>query len=120
MRTMEINKRTVYYALYEGITDEVDEEGNYTGNKVPSYSDPIPLKINVSPARGEATSRQFGDLLEYDKTLVTTDMSLPIDEQTIMWIDNLDTTQPHDYKVTKVAKGLNSVQYAVAKVAVSK
>jgi len=42
-------------------------------------------------------------------------MSCPIDESSILWIDDLDTTKAHDYVVTKVAPSLNVIQYAVRK-----
>ena len=51
--------------------------------------------------------------------MITDDMDCPIDERSILWIDSLDTSQPHDYIVRKVAKGLNSIMYAVRKVNVS-
>jgi len=76
------------------------------------------LKINVSAARGEYSTRQFGEMENYEKILVTDDTNLPISETSILWIDSLDTTKPHDYIVKKVAKSLNSVSYAVSKVSV--
>ena len=51
--------------------------------------------------------------------MITDDMDCPIEESSILWIDNLDTEKPHDYIVRKVAKGLNSIMYAVRKVNIS-
>ena len=107
------------------------------------YSDPSPIRINVSAAQGRLETRQFGQMENYDRTLITDDLDCPIDESSILWIDNLDTTNvtwimledltwgdiegkswevltiPHDYVVTKVARSLNVIQYAVRKVSVS-
>ena len=45
-------------------------------------------------------------------------MDCPIDEHTILWVDTLDTEKPHDYEVVSVARGLNSISYAIRKVSV--
>lgn len=119
MRTLERNKQTIYYALYEGKEPLTDEYGSPTGEYEVLYSEPVFLKINVSAARGEYSTRQFGEMENYDKILVTDDINLPISETSILWIDSLDTTKPHDYIVKKVARSLNSVSYAVSKVSVS-
>ncbi len=119
MRTLERNKQTIYYALYEGKEPLTDEYGNPTGEYEVLYSEPVLLKINVSAARGEYSTRQFGDTEDYDRVLVIDDTNIPITEASILWIDNLDTSNPHDYIVKKVAKSLNSVAIAVSKVKVS-
>lgn len=119
MRSLERNKQTIYYALYEDKTPIEDEYGNETGEYEILYSPPTVLRINVSSARGESYTRHFGDYVDYDKVMVTTDLSLLIDESSIVWVDDLNTENPHDYIVKKVAKSLNSISFAVRKVNVS-
>ena len=119
MSTLERNKQTIYYALYEGKKPLTDEYGNPTGEYEVLYSEPVLLKINVSAARGEYSTRQFGETENYDKVLVTDDINIPITETSLLWIDDTDTSKPHDYIVKKVAKSLNSVAIAVSKVSVS-
>lgn len=119
LRTLERNKQVIYYALYEGKEPVLDEYGNETGEYEILYSSPTALRINVSAARGEYSTRQFGDTEKYDKVLMTDDLNVPITETSILWIDSLDTEKPHDYIVKKVAKSLNSVSIAVSKVSVS-
>ena len=119
MREIERNKRTVYYALFDKNEPILDEDGNDTGETRPTYFAPVELRINVSPALGESATRQFGEVVDYDRTLVICDMSLPINEKTVFWIDETDTAKPYDYTVKKVAKSLNSLQIAVKKVEVS-
>lgn len=119
MRELERNKRTVYYALFDKNEPILDENGDDTGEERPTYFAPVELHINVSPALGESATRQFGEVLDYDRTLVSCDMSLPIDEQTVFWIDETDTTKPFDYSVKKVAGSLNSLLIAVKRVEVS-
>ena len=119
MRDLARNKQLVHYAQFEKIESIYDEDGNYTGEVQRKYLDPVELRINVSPAVGESATRQFGDVVDYDRTLVTCDTSLPIDEQTVFWIDETDTEKPFDYVVKKVARSLNSLQIAVKRVEVS-
>jgi hypothetical protein len=119
VRELERNKRTVYYALFDKNEPILDENGDDTGEERPAYFAPVELRINVSPALGESATRQFGEILDYDRTLVTCDVGLSIDEKTVFWIDETDTTKPFDYTVKKVAKSLNSLQIAVKKVEVS-
>ena len=119
MRSLERNKREIYYALYIGNEEIKDDNGYSTGEYKKTYGTPVKLRINVSAARGTAYTREFGDLQNYDKTMVTTE-NLPIDENTILWVDDLDTTHPHDYEVIQVAKSLNQTQYAINKVKVKK
>jgi hypothetical protein len=118
MRSLERNKQDIYYAEYTGQTAVLDANGLDTGSKISTYGSPVLLKINVSPAKGEKSTRQFGDLVKYDKVLCTTD-KLPINEQTIFWIDDTDTSHPHDYEFSGIGKSLNSILYAVSKVKVS-
>jgi hypothetical protein len=119
VRELERNKRRIYYALFDQNEPILDDDGNDTGEERPLYFAPVELRINVSPALGESATRQFGEVVDYDRTLVICDMSLPINEKTVFWIDETDTEKPYDYTVKKVAKSLNSLQIAVKKVEVS-
>lgn len=123
MRSLKRNEQTFYYALYGTEVEEVDEEGNYTGEVKIGYGNPVKAEENISASRGEASTEQFGISLDYDKIVCSCDMTLPIDETTILWVDTMPvldkngaTTTKHDYVVKKVAKSLNSVQYAIKKV----
>lgn len=124
MRTLERNKQAFYYATYKGMTERMD--GNlHTFENVPSYSEWVECRANISPARGESSADVFGADVNYDRIIVTDDLSCPIDEYTVLAIDiepnQRDTTSVmpvYDYIVTKKAESLNFVQYAVAKVKV--
>ncbi len=119
MRTLKRNKRQIYYALFESKESIKDEYENETGEYEITYSDPVSLKVNISPARGESQINQFGSLSDYDRVIVHDNVNCPIDENSILWVDSLDTDTPHDYIVKRVAKGLNNISYAIKKVNVS-
>ena len=123
MRTLVRNKVCIYYANYHSKTPLKDEYGNLTGEYEISYEKPVAVKANVSAARGESTTRQFGEDVRYDRIIVLDDPAFPIAETSIIWIDTLpeiavdgSTKTPHDYIVKQVATSLNSVSIAVSKV----
>jgi hypothetical protein len=123
MRTLARNKIRIYYANYRNKIPLKDEYGNLTGEYSIVYDNPVEIKANVSAARGEATTRQFGDDEGYDRVIVLDDPAFPIAVTSILWIDTLpevaedgSTETPHDYIVKQVATSLNSVSIAVSKV----
>ena len=119
MRTQKVNRTPFYYALYLGERMETDEDGNYTGEKSPRYSSPVLYKkANVSPATGMSNTEQFGNLENYDKVIVTGDMSFPVNENSILWIETVGTRVPYNYIVKRVSRSKNGISIAVAKVKV--
>jgi len=120
MRTLKRNQQPVYYALYEGKTNSVDQYGDPTGEPVVTYSTPTLIMCNVSPSRGTADAELFGINLEYSKTLCIEDVNCPIQEDSILWIGRTPENEtPHNYIVKAVARSLNHVVYAVDEVKVS-
>lgn len=126
MRTLNRNKVRIFYANYREKIPLKDEYGNLTGEYKLSYDTPAEVRANVSAARGEATTRQFGDDESYDRIIVLDDPKFPIAVTSILWIDTPpeiaedgSTQTPHDYIVKQVAASLNSVSIAVSKVNVA-
>lgn len=120
MRSQEINKRLIYYAQPLPPQPVLDEDGYETGEMdYSATTKPKPCRINVTPAMGEIVTRQFGNLEEYDKILVTASTDLDIKEDTVLWVDDLDTNKPYDYIVKKVARGITTTSYAIRKVNVN-
>ena len=126
MRTLHRNKIRIYYANYRNKIPLKDEYGNLTGEYKITYGNPVAVMANVSAARGEATTRQFGEDVSYDRIIVLDDPTFPIAETSILWIDTLpeiaddgSTKTPHDYIVKQIAHSLNSVSIAVSGVSVT-
>lgn len=124
MRCMERNKRTFWYCLYDHKEPIIDEDGNETGEEQIVYKPAKSLRANISAASGSSQVEQFGALSGYDKVIVTDDMSCPIDEHSILFLDKKpeygeDGRPLYDYIVKRVAKSMNSISYAVTKVSVS-
>ena len=125
MRCMVRNKSKFYYASYIGETEIVDEYGNATGEYEVLFGKPTECFGNISPAQGEVQTRQFGESMSYDKVVVLDDISAPLDEHSILWVDTLPTLNedgmtdtPYDYTVKKVARSLNGVSIAIRKVSI--
>ena len=129
MKCLVRNKQTLYYRLWEGMQETVDEDRNIVETNVPLYSDPVKIRANVSVAEGqrfvESTSTQmFGLAIDYDKVIVLDDVNCPIEESTVLYIDKSPyaddgSLTAYDYRVTRISKSLNSVSIAVKKVDVS-
>jgi len=122
MRSLEINKQTIYYALYIGDVPVLDADGNETGQTKAGYGKPIKFRIRVSGSKGDSENNAFGKSLDYDRTMNTTDHTFPIDEFSVLFIDTMPvikedgtTDTAHDYTVQKVAKDLNEWLFAVKK-----
>ena len=126
MQTLHRNKREFYYCLYEGKTPLYDDDNNPTGEYEITYAAPVKMYANISQATGNTSLEQFGNSADYDKVIVTANMSCPIDENTVLFIDKLpvlddngDYLFNYDYVVEKIAKSINSISIAVKKVSVN-
>lgn len=124
MKAMERNKVGFWYLLYDRKEPATDEDGNETGEETVIYRDAVPFRANVSAATGSSQVEQFGNLTGYDKVIVTDDLTCPIDENSVLFLDkepeyDEDGKPLYDYMVKRVAKSLNSVSIAVTKVSVS-
>lgn len=121
MRTLERNKTSFYYALYLGKEENIDADGNATGTYTILYSNPVECKGNISASSGSVQVEQFGNDLQYDKVIVLDDVNVPIDENSVLWVDKEVEHDKYgnpvfDYVVKKVARSLNSVSFAISKV----
>lgn len=123
MKLMNRNLRPVYYCLYKGMTSLLDADGYETGEPSVQYDKPQKLMCNESPATGRAQLYMFGNLESVDKVLITDDMSCPIDENTVLFVDSKPGYRQgkpaYDYVVKRVARSLNSISIAISKVKVS-
>ena len=125
MRCLQRNRVRIFYANCIGRDPVMDEYGNQTGEYKVRYSNPKEAVGNVSAARGEIATHQFGDYESYDRVIVMDDPNVPIDTSSILWIKEMPvikpdgtTDTPHDYVVRQVATSLNSVSIAISKVSV--
>lgn len=131
MRCLKRNMRRFYYALFDSKSPMIDEYGNETGESEVRYGKPILAEGNISAARGETATRQFGEDEGYDRVIALENPDTPIDEYAVLWVDSIpeltdegelatdengEAITPWDYVVKKVARSINSASVAISKV----
>ena len=119
MRSLLRNQQPVFYKLYEGQEEIIDEYGNPTGSYLPIYSSLKSAMLCVSPNKGSSEYNQFGTLLDYDRTATTADTKCDIDENAVLWVDGADTDGPWNAVVKLKSPWKNSVSYAIKNVSLS-
>ena len=127
MRDLRANSRDLWYAVYLGVEEKTDANGDYTGERVEVYSKPVWFRANLSATRGTqgftgtgSSYDYFGADVKYDLIISTAQMDLPIDEYSLVWDaepeldenDNVDYSKAK-YRVKAVARGLHHMKYAI-------
>jgi hypothetical protein len=116
LRTVQRDKRPVAYAFYNGMTEMVDDDGNYTGEYQLSYTTPVRTLMNVSGGRGQADVSLFDLTDTFARTATTDDLTTPFDTSTVFWIECDPDTDPFNYRVVAVSRTINQVVLALAEV----
>lgn len=119
MRNLKRNLEPVFYRMYEGQEEIIDEFGNSTGDYFPIYGDLKSAMLCVSPNKGTSEVQMFGSFADYDRTMTTADTTCKIDENAVLWIGGADTTGAWNYIVKRVAPWKNSISFAIKEVSVS-
>lgn len=119
MRSLNRNKRSLFYALRVDETPNVDEYGNETGETTPVYGAITELQCNVSSASGEEIVQAFGSFTNYTRSVCVADVNCPIAEDSIVWF-GVEPTGPNNYIVTLKADSKNGILYALKEVVVRK
>lgn len=118
MRCLARDTKDIFVSLYETKVEVVNSDGLYTGEYEVKRSDPIKVTCNVGASVGTSQLEVFGQLLNYDKTIIIDNVDFEISETAVLWVD-VDTSKPFDYIVKRVAKTPNYIALAVSKVDVS-
>ena len=136
MRSLKKNQQKLYFSTYNSTITiyERDENGEIVydeidGEKYPriiaeraGYNKPVFFNANVSAGKGTAQEEVFGKDIDFTRTISTTDLTLPIDELSLVWIESEPmyledgTVDPNsaDYKVAaKPARSLNQLMIAL-------
>lgn len=119
MQNLARNCFTVWYKLYQGEQEIIDENGYKTGTVGPVYGPLQSAQMMVSPNRGDASLELFGTLLDYDRVVSTADTTCPINEHTVLWLDVASTDGPYTHYVKQRAPWKNSLVFAVKQVEVT-
>ena len=115
MRSLERNKRNLYYAAAVGANPILDEYGNDTLETETTYGSPTPLRANVSPNDGKEVVEVFGSQTEYSRVVSLTGATCPLSEGDKVWF-GVDTTEENNYTVARVADSKNGFLVALREV----
>lgn len=140
MRCLDRDKQWVLVSFFIEKVVCKDDQGRLTGKHEVVRTEPIPLLCSVSASKGTAENSPFGLDLDYDKTVIIEDVDYPIDESSVLWVDNYPgpdsrdgqddaddvddsfsqvlTDKPYDYTVKRIAKSPNYLVAAIKRVEV--
>lgn len=114
MRCLRKNMQTLYYKNLISYDAYINQDGYYDGSLDLQYGEPVKFKANVSGnlagtgrAADDATIEPYGQPLDYDKTIVTDILDLPINYSTVYIIDN------EQYRTSSINKTLNILRIRV-------
>lgn len=71
LKDLRLNQVPFYYQTYDGTVDEVDEDGNLTGESIPKYSNPGSCACESKSELRKCRGSPFGKDIVYDKTIST-------------------------------------------------
>jgi len=114
MRTCIKNKQPIWYSNEFDKIDEVDENGDFTGNTLIKYKDIKKTGLNLYPANGEIVEQIFGTEKNFDKVFVT--VGEPFEVKTVFYIKEPitdDDIYNYDYIVARINRSLNNTYYAL-------
>lgn len=123
MRTATKNEVAIWYANYEGETEEL-EDGMHTGRYYPSYSEPVKVFMNIGGTRWSARWELNGFETDYRRDIVTCDKTLGWKVNTVLWVD-IDPVDDegnevkHNFIVEKVSPTKNVIRYTLREVQTS-
>ena len=124
MRNCKKNTRPMHYSLYKGEIPILDENGNEELETTQSYDNPVLFRASLSTGQSDAEESPFGKNVTYDRVISTCDTSLPIDENSLIWVKNKPVYNTDgavnpdsaDYEVAAPPlDGLNSLRIAIKK-----
>ena len=103
MITLVRDRQTIYYATYKEV-EEITKDGYYTGARKKVYDPVVKTEMPISGARtaygfvsNVVQMDFFGLDKPYSKTMWTHDMSCPITEETILWLNLGDIEEYSEY-----------------------
>lgn len=122
MRQLKKNQRKMYYALFDKMVPQIDENGDETGDPIAHYTAPVMFEASISSGKGSAQKEVFGVDVDFTRSISTTNLRLPITETSLVWYETKPVLLPDgsadpdsaDYEVAAPpADGLNVLVIAL-------
>jgi len=116
MRTLNRNETKLWAVDIVSYTDEVDDAGDFTGERVPVYSSPSIVFLPLYPVTAEISEALFGRNNSVDMVCVST---VELSENTLLFLTepavDADFDTIYDYRMSKILPSLNSYQYGLSR-----
>lgn len=111
MRTLKRNKTELWYVVPSGVVDEVDSDGNYTGEKITTYGSPVKFEINIYPYVGDIVEKTFGVDDSIDMIAVSNEISLSPKALIFKEEPTGDYFTTYDFSISKILASINTRLY---------
>ena len=109
MKCLRRNKTDFEYLPPDGLTSDLNEDGEHTGEFYPVSGDPVEYRGNISMPSGNAKQDLFGTDIRYTHVLIMDVPDLDISEMgMIRWKGEL-------YDIQAVRPSLNTLNVALRK-----
>jgi len=111
MRTLNLNQTTLWVVKSLSYTDEVDSEGDFTGETIPVYDTPSKIRLSLYPNDGSINKNLLGFIEHIDMFAVSTDVILNNHDMLYLTepVSDFDTT--YEYIVGKRLPSINGYRY---------
>ena len=114
-----------WYANYVGEEAVKDSQNRRTGSYTVTYTVPRKARGNVSVEHGSVMVERYGNLVEYQRTIVVEAIPAGFTEDSILWIgvspviEDGQNETPHNYKVSSIQRGVTGYSIIAKRVEVS-
>lgn len=115
MRELRKNQTGLWYVNRTGETDETDVDGNFTGEKVPTFSTPVKVRLSLYPSNDFIINRIFGK--DYSCDMIASSNSISLNENTLLFLTepSTDYENSYDYTISRISPSLNSYNYGLCR-----
>ena len=125
MKTLQRDRKTVYYANPVEVGDIIDEYGNITGAPAITYETPRRYdRLSSARMSGAVRLTAYGLSNAYSTAFVTHDMNCPLTEASRLWVDVCPCGRdgkpvPHDYVVKRILPTNHAIRIDVERASAS-
>lgn len=112
-RTLNLNKTKLWYVYPIGTQDAVDSEGNYTGETIKLYSNPVAIYISLYPAYGAVVEQIFGKDASLDMVAISNEYNFSKD--TLFYLNQPTSNfgRNYDYYISDMKSSINTHNYGL-------
>jgi hypothetical protein len=111
MRTLYKNEKNLYVLIKTGETYAVDDDGNFTGELIPTYTSPVLVRLSVYPSSGNVVYDLNGVSEQFDYIAISNTVVLKSGD---LLFNSVPTdVESYDYKVSSILESLNVWRYGL-------